>query len=127
MDEETFARSFGVCDWAIMFILARGGKTYARLRFNVGPGGIDDHPVEVNYRRPFAAADHPAWEAEYQAHILPATLDRIACAGLVSGIADDQCFDARLLDDLARVAGELDRRWVPEHRMARGIYPLPGV
>src|SRR5665213_1188585 len=38
-DEETFARCFGCTDWALMFILARGGETYARLRFNVGPGG----------------------------------------------------------------------------------------
>ena len=35
-DEETFARVFGSCQWAIMFILASGGKSYARLRFNVG-------------------------------------------------------------------------------------------
>ena len=26
-------------DWAVMFILARGGQTYARLEFHVGPGG----------------------------------------------------------------------------------------
>jgi proteasome lid subunit RPN8/RPN11 len=39
-DEETFARVFGACDWAIMFVQARTGKTYARLRFNVGPATI---------------------------------------------------------------------------------------
>ena len=38
-DEETFARVFDRSDWAVMFILAQGGQTYARLRFNVGPGG----------------------------------------------------------------------------------------
>ena len=32
IDEETFDRVFGRCDWAIMFILARGGQTYCRLR-----------------------------------------------------------------------------------------------
>jgi hypothetical protein len=69
VDEETFHRVFGSCDWAIMFIVARGGKTYARLRFNVGPGGQILIPVAVDYRLAFAAADHPAWEAEYQAHI----------------------------------------------------------
>ena len=37
-DEETFARVFGSCDWALMFILARGGASYARLRFRAGPG-----------------------------------------------------------------------------------------
>ena len=39
VDEETFARVFGRTDWAVMFILARGGQSYARLRFHVGPGG----------------------------------------------------------------------------------------
>src|SRR3954449_8635457 len=51
-DEETFARVFGRSDWAIMFILARGGQTYARLRFNVGPGADVNLPVEVEYGQP---------------------------------------------------------------------------
>jgi hypothetical protein len=71
-DEETFARVFGACDWAIMFIRARTGKTYARLRFNVGPGGQALIPTDVDYLLPFQAADHAAWEAEYQANIQPA-------------------------------------------------------
>ena len=37
-DEATFARVFGRSEWAFMFILARGGQAYARLRYNVGPG-----------------------------------------------------------------------------------------
>jgi hypothetical protein len=48
-----------------MFILARGGQTYARLRFNAGPGGALIVPVEIDFRRPFAAADRAAWNAEY--------------------------------------------------------------
>lgn len=71
VDEATFARAFGSCDWAIMFILARGGKTYARLRFNAGPGGELLIPVGVDYSLPFPAADHAAWEAEYQVNICP--------------------------------------------------------
>lgn len=65
VDEETFARVFGGCDWAVMFILARGGKTYARLRFNTGPGGDTEIPVEVDFRQSFTGSDHPAWEDEY--------------------------------------------------------------
>jgi len=65
VDEETFARVFGGCDWAVMFILARGGATYARLRFNTGPGGTMELPVEVDFQQPFIASDHDAWEAEY--------------------------------------------------------------
>lgn len=78
VDEETFVRVFGGCDWALMFILARGGATYARLRFNAGPGGTMELPVEVDFHQPFTASDHEAWEAEYlervheqQAHQLP--------------------------------------------------------
>lgn len=65
VDEETFARVFGGCDWAVMFILACGGKTYARLRFNTGPGGTVLLPVEVDCQQPFAGSDHEAWEAVY--------------------------------------------------------------
>jgi len=52
-----------------MFILARGGKSYARLRFNVGPGGDVRIPVAVDYSQPFDASDFDAWDAEYKANI----------------------------------------------------------
>ena len=68
-DEETFQRVFGGCQWAILFVLARGGKIYARLRFNTGPGGQIALPVEVDYRRPFTGSDLDAWKAEYKANI----------------------------------------------------------
>lgn len=32
VDEDTFARVFGKCDWGVMFILAKGGATTCRLR-----------------------------------------------------------------------------------------------
>jgi len=69
VDEETFSRVFGGCDHAVMFILATGGKSYARLRFNVGPGGDVRIPVEVDYSQPFAPSDFDAWEAEYKANV----------------------------------------------------------
>ncbi len=68
-DEQTFMRVFGKCDWAVLFVLSRTNQTYARLRFNVGPGGDLDLPVEVDYTQPFAASDHAAWLAEYQLHV----------------------------------------------------------
>lgn len=88
VDEETFERVFGRCEWAVMFVLARGGKTYARLRFNVGPGGEGEIPVEVDYRRPFGPSDHEAWEIEYRANIRK----------------DDLCWTTRLLDKAMPVA-----------------------
>jgi hypothetical protein len=68
-DQDTFARVFGRTDWAVMFILARGGQIYARLRFHVGPGGDVDLPVRVDYTRPFPASDHAAWREEYLSNV----------------------------------------------------------
>jgi hypothetical protein len=50
-DELTFARAFGDCDWAVMAIIARGGASYARLRFAAGPGGSVMLPVVVDWQR----------------------------------------------------------------------------
>ena len=69
VDEETFARVFGQTDWAVMFILAQEGTTYARLQFSAGPGGEMVVPVDVDYSQSFAASDELAWEDEYQASV----------------------------------------------------------
>ena len=66
VDEETFARCFGSSDWAVMFILARGGETFARLRFNGGPGAEIALRVELDFRTPFPAANHRGWKEEYR-------------------------------------------------------------
>ena len=68
-DEETFGRVFGRTDWAVMFILARGGKSYARLRYNVGPGVDVALPVELDFSLPFAASDWELWQEEYLSNV----------------------------------------------------------
>jgi proteasome lid subunit RPN8/RPN11 len=68
-DEVTFARVFGRAEWAVMFILARGGQTYARLRYNVGPGAEFKLPVEVDFSRPFDGTNFEAWQDEYLAKV----------------------------------------------------------
>ena len=70
-DEETFTRAFGRPDWAVMFILARNGETYCRLRFNIGPGADMVIPTEVDFTRAFASSDFGAWEQEYRAAVRP--------------------------------------------------------
>jgi hypothetical protein len=65
-DEETFDRCFGSADWAVMFIVARGGEVFARLRFGTGPGAQLALPVEIDFQSAFPAAEPAAWEAEYQ-------------------------------------------------------------
>jgi hypothetical protein len=80
-DEETFTRVFGSCQWAIMFILASGGKSYARLRFNVGPGGNLILPVETDYSQSFDGSDIAGWEDEYKANIHPDELGLVGDTG----------------------------------------------
>jgi hypothetical protein len=69
VDEKTFARVFGRSDWALMFILAQGGKSYSRLRFNIGPGGALETNAEVDFSRPFPASTEAAWAAEYRENV----------------------------------------------------------
>jgi hypothetical protein len=68
-DEATFARVFGRTDWALMFILARGGQCYARLRYNVGPGADVELPVDVDYTCEFDGSDFQLWHDEYLANV----------------------------------------------------------
>ena len=69
IDEETFTRVFGNCQWAVMFILAQDNKTYAELSFNVGPGGQVLIPAEIDYAHDFGPSNQEAWDAEYKANI----------------------------------------------------------
>jgi hypothetical protein len=80
-DEETFERAFGRSDWALMFIVAQQGQIYARLRFNVGPGGAIEIPVEVDYSRPFSGSDHDAWEQQYLANVCPEVASQVRVSG----------------------------------------------
>ncbi|MBA4107546.1 MAG: hypothetical protein C0485_17555 [Pirellula sp.] len=66
VDEETFRRVFGRCDWAVMAIVARSGASYARLAFGVGPGGELELPVEVAFETAFAGSDRLSWQAEFE-------------------------------------------------------------
>ena len=51
-DEETFQRVFGSCHWAVMCIVSRTAKTYARLALRTVPGA--QVPLDV-------AVDWDAW------------------------------------------------------------------
>jgi hypothetical protein len=68
-DEQTFKRVFGRSDWAVMFILARGGQVFCRLRYNVGPGTDVNIPVDIDYSLPFGGSDARLWQLEYAAHV----------------------------------------------------------
>jgi hypothetical protein len=65
-----------------MFILARQGESYARLRFNAGPGADLEIPVDLDFSRPFTGCDLAAWEAEYLACVQPQLMARKASRGI---------------------------------------------
>jgi proteasome lid subunit RPN8/RPN11 len=79
LDEATFARAFGGCDWAVMAILGRTGQMSARLRFNVGPGAAVELGTKVDWSawpgvidaRPSLAERAEAWQREYETRVLP--------------------------------------------------------
>ena len=68
-DESTFQRVFGSCDWSIMAIIAQDSSTYARLRFNAGPGGEVKIPICVDYNCEFDASDLEIWQQQYMANV----------------------------------------------------------
>jgi hypothetical protein len=79
-DEETFARVFGRCDWAVMLIVSRTGRTYARLSFPAGPGGSVMLTVSVDWSawpQLVCDGDIPwerrveGWMEEFHANIRP--------------------------------------------------------
>jgi proteasome lid subunit RPN8/RPN11 len=88
-DEATFTRAFGGCDWSIMAILGRTGRTYARLRFSAGPGGSIELPTAVDWAAwPAVAVDlgRPlsqliaSWQQDYETlveQVVPALPDHV--------------------------------------------------
>ena len=65
VDVETFERVFGQCDWAVMFIIAQSGKTYAELYWRHGGPASLRMQVDVDYAQPFLSSDHETWAEEY--------------------------------------------------------------
>jgi hypothetical protein len=116
-DEETFARVFGNCDWAVMFILAQGGGSYARLRFGVGPGGSIEIPVEVDYEAEFLGSDRRAWEQDYAAQVMPIAPPPTSAVGEaptgLTGLGNcwDPYDDFRRVEDTLTVEAEYAAHW----------------
>jgi hypothetical protein len=95
-DEQTFARVFGRCDWAVMLIVTRTGRTYCRLSFSAGPGGRVLLPVRVDWASwPQAllevetelAALFERWMDEYGNNVYPQGWDSVATPLRTSGSA----------------------------------------
>jgi hypothetical protein len=117
-DEETFARCFNSSSWAIMFILAQGGETYARLALNAGPGGDLMLPVEIDFSRAFAATDEPGWEQEYlqsveeEKFLVPRREERLLLDAARSPLGQDQ---RELADELLHDPFFYSEQWEEIH------------
>ena len=68
-DRRTWDRVFGAVQWSVMCIVARGGATYAELRYQVGPPGSFRLAVAIDDTVDFGPTDRAAWEAEYVASV----------------------------------------------------------
>lgn len=64
-DEENFRDNFSIANCSIFYILAKGGKDYTRMRFNVPPGIDVDIKTQIDFSITFKASDHEAWKKEY--------------------------------------------------------------
>tara|TARA_R110002111_G_scaffold262878_1_gene342619 strand:+ start:6845 stop:7312 length:468 start_codon:yes stop_codon:yes gene_type:complete len=64
VDVETFARVFGCCDWAVMFILARNGAMYGELKRS-GKSKAEKLSVGIDFKPEFSGSNQAAWEQEY--------------------------------------------------------------
>jgi hypothetical protein len=107
-DKQTFARSFGGCDWAVMFILGRTGDAYARLAFAAGPGGEMLLPTAVDWSTwPACLTTEPGmlearvteWRQEYAAHVevLPDLVDGFLDQSAEGRACDRQAKDIWLI------------------------------
>ena len=101
VDETTFRNVFGRCDWSLMFILARGGASYARLQFRTGPGASLRLPVRIEWGRPFDGTDECGWQTEYE--LCVRSFDELHGAPLF----DDPC-------EVRRNRRDGDLLWEPE-------------
>ena len=68
-DEETFARVFGNTDWAVMFILACGGETYARMRVDAESTELLLE-TQIDFAVEFSESQFGAWESEYNGNVI---------------------------------------------------------
>ncbi len=65
VDEETFARVFGECNWSVMFILASDDRCYARIQIKTPVEGSFVIPVQVISE----SVSRPEWEEEYDENV----------------------------------------------------------
>lgn len=91
-DETTFQDCFGSADHAVMFILARGGEIYCRIREGTVSNLL---PVRIDYE----VADNPEWMTEYARCFDPAVSRHHQPFGQTHGWNDSDLGDWRNASD----------------------------
>lgn len=86
-DEDNFRDAFSHPDWAIMFILADMGKSYCRLKINVGPGITKELKVVIDWSIPFEGSNHKSWQLEYDTNVIKTSKNSSKAVG------DDKLFN----------------------------------
>jgi len=99
-DEKTFSRVFGQSNWAVMFILACGGSTYTRLRFNQGPTAELRLSTEFDFQQPFGRSDFEAWEQEYFENVSQIDPFQTACSNLFDQVGYSELLDSESFNDI---------------------------
>ena len=84
VDEDNFEEAFSHPHWAIMFIIAKNGETYCRIKTNVGPGVTKELNVTIDYGETFPGTDIKSWNEEYKSNVTEVKF-------LMTG-AEDVCF-----------------------------------
>jgi proteasome lid subunit RPN8/RPN11 len=112
-DERTFERAFGDCDWSIMCIISRTGRSYARLAFSAGPGAAVLLPVKVDWASwPQVLVERGAelgelaegWIKKYLANIKPALGTIAIGASRQEALLDELWMETYGLEDLNELA-----------------------
>ncbi len=113
-NERSFAEACGGCDWSVLFILSRTGRTYARLQFQIGPKTRRVLPVSVDWAAwsqlpavPRAVSDHPQqeWLSQYLKNVRVESTALVPKSVPAGAPAEDiQVRAARLLPILIPIA-----------------------
>lgn len=90
-DETSWSNTFGTMNWAVMFILARGGDTYCRIKVSTEFGYFPyeiEHEIKWDMEYP-TEADKAAWDADYERCVKKPTYTYTPYQGHWGGRGDD--------------------------------------
>ena len=70
-DRNTFARVFGQCSWAVMFIISKSRKWHAEMAVGFPVMATIEIPVSIEWGCTFGGVNRQAWLDEYRNNVRP--------------------------------------------------------